>query len=273
VTDDKQPVTGRTRNVVLALNKFVVWFARNWAAVLAVIFGVFAAGPWAAPMAMNAGLTRVGEGLYTVYAPMCHQFAFRSWFIYGEQPAYPRDRADTSLESFESAAQDEPFFDSVDVDVLDNDLVVAARAFRGSDDFGYKTAICQRDIGIYTALAAFAIFFAAAQALKLKVPYLPFWAYVAIAIVPIGLDGFSQLFANPPFNGFGLDWYPIRESTPFLRTFTGALFGFGNGWLAFPYIDDSMKESGELARQKLIKTGEWSQEEAPPPFLPDADQS
>jgi uncharacterized membrane protein len=76
-----------------------------------------------------------------------------------------------------------------------------------------------------------------------------------IAIVPIGLDGFSQLFANPPFNGFGLSAYPIRESTPLLRTLTGALFGLGNAWLVFPYIDDSMVETRELVENKLIKAG------------------
>jgi hypothetical protein len=78
---------------------------------------------------------------------------------------------------------------------------------------------------------------------------------VLIAIVPIGIDGFSQLFANPPFSGFGLGFYPIRESTPFLRTLTGALFGLGNAWLVFPYIDESMIDTREMLETRLIKAG------------------
>jgi uncharacterized membrane protein len=89
----------------------------------------------------------------------------------------------------------------------------------------------------------------------IKIPYLPFWAYILIALVPIGLDGFSQLFANPPINGFGLALYPIRESTPFIRTLTGALFGIGNAWLSFPYIDDSMQETEEVIMNKLERAG------------------
>ncbi len=48
--------------------------------------------------------------------------------------------------------------------------------------------------------------------------------WILIGLGPIGLDGFSQLFSQ-------MDWswlatiFPYRESTPFLRVLTGALFG------------------------------------------------
>ncbi|NDJ33338.1 MAG: DUF2085 domain-containing protein [Chloroflexi bacterium] len=251
------------RSVVVWLNKAVLWFARRWALVVGLVIGIYAAGPWVAPLAQRAGATGIADALYTVYSPVCHQFTFRSWFIGGEQAAYPRERANSPLGSFESYADDEAFFlENVDdLSVLDGDLTIAARLFRGSETMGYKTAICQRDIAIYTALGLTAIGFAVANRAGLKVPYLPFWAYILIALGPIGLDGFSQLFANPPFNGFGLPFYPIRESTPFLRTLTGALFGLGNGWLAFPYIEDSMRETQELVEQKLFKAGILSEEQ------------
>jgi uncharacterized membrane protein len=54
---------------------------------------------------------------------------------------------------------------------------------------------------------------------------------------PIGLDGFSQLFSQAPFN-----LIPMRESTPFLRTLTGGLFGIMNVWLAYPYLEESFAE-------------------------------
>lgn len=253
VQDDNTQGGGRRRNVILGLNRFVIWFSKNWAALIGGVVALYAIGPFVAPVALRAGATGVAETLYTVYSPVCHQFTFRSWFIGGEQIVYPRERADTNYGSFESYAENEPFFEGVDVDVLDNDLIVTARLFRGSETMGYKTAICQRDIAIYGALALFAIGFAVTKSLGIRIPYLPFWAYILFAIGPIGLDGFSQLFANPPFNGFGLDFYPIRESTPFLRTLTGALFGIGNGWLAFPYIEESMQETGEMAQAKVAQ--------------------
>lgn len=239
----------------LWIGKRFLWFTERWSWAVATIVMVFALGPFAAPVLANAGATGPANALYTVYSPFCHQFVFRSWLIGGEQVAYPRERANTDFGSFEEYAAEEAFFDGVDVSTLEADLVTAAREFRGSETMGYKTAICQRDVAIYLTLGLTLLSLAIAQSLGVKVPYLPFWAYVLIAIGPIGLDGFSQLFANPPFNGFGLEFYPIRESTPFLRTLTGGLFGFGNAWLAFPYLRDSMEESEEILRNSLTEAG------------------
>jgi uncharacterized membrane protein len=69
-----------------------------------------------------------------------------------------------------------------------------------------------------------------------------------LGIGPIGLDGFSQLFSQ-----FNWDWLaaivPYRESTPFLRALTGALFGLCTAWFAYPNIEESMSET----RQYYIK--------------------
>lgn len=249
--------TGAKRGVVIALDKAILWFARHWVAVLSVLVGLYAGIPFLAPLAMNAGLTGPANAIYRIYSPVCHQFAFRSWFLFGDQPAYPRERADVDrLDTFEEYASAEPAFDGVDVSVLDNDLIVIAKQFMGSERMGWKVAFCERDVAIYAAIALFGVVFIALKAGGVKVPPLPFWAYLLIAIAPIGLDGFSQLFANPPFNGFGFDWYPVRESTPFLRALTGGLFGLGNAWLAYPYIDDSMQDTVITLEKKLVRAGE-----------------
>jgi uncharacterized membrane protein len=71
---------------------------------------------------------------------------------------------------------------------------------------------------------------------------------VLIGMGPIGLDGFSQLFSQ-----MNWEWLssivPYRESTPFLRVLTGALFGFTTAWFSFPYMEESMAET----RQFFIK--------------------
>ena len=205
---------------------------------------------------MHYGQTGIANVIYTVYGPpICHQMAFRTWFLFGDQIAYPRELAGVSGSSFEDYASQEPLFSNVDFTTLNPALIYAARDFRGSQQMGWKVALCERDVAIYGSITLFGLAFALLRKLKIKVPYLPFWVYVLLAIAPIGLDGFSQMFANPPFNGFGLSFYPIRESTPFLRTLTGAMFGIGNAWLAFPYIDDSMHETRVLVEDKLARTG------------------
>jgi uncharacterized membrane protein len=175
--------------------------------------------------------------------------------MYGKQDAYPRALAGVPGETFEQAASADPAFNDMDVSTLNTPLIYAAKAFRGNDVLGWKVAFCERDVAIYVVIGLCGFAYAIVRKLNIKVPYLPFWAYILIAIVPMGLDGFSQLFANPPFYGFGLSFYPIRESTPFLRTLTGALFGLGNAWLVFPYIDDSMVETREIVETKLVKAG------------------
>jgi uncharacterized membrane protein len=252
----REPVTGRKREAVIWVDKIVLSFVRTWIIWLSLIVGIYAFLPFVAPIAMHNGNTGIARTIYTIYSPMCHQFAFRSWFLYGEQPAYPRARAGSpTLRPFEEVAADEPFFQGIDLTTLDTDLTLAAKQFPGSERMGWKTAFCQRDVAIYAALALFGFAYFILQKMGINVKPLPFWAYLLIAIAPIGLDGFSQLFANPPFNGFGLGLYPIRESTPFLRTLTGGLFGLGNAWLAYPYIEESMEETRQLIEEKLTRAG------------------
>lgn len=252
----RQPVTGRRRSFVIWFDKMFLGFARRWALWLSLIAGIYTGLPIFAPVAMHAGWTGVGRTIYTLYSPVCHQFAFRSWFLFGEQTIYPRERAGVEgVRPFEEYAVAEPYFDGIDPYVLDNDLTLAAKSFIGSERMGWKVGFCERDVSIYMAIALFGIAFAVLKRFGVNVPPLPFWAYLLIAIVPIGLDGFSQLFANPPFNGFGLGFYPDRESTPFLRALTGGMFGLGNAWLAFPYIEESMAETRLMLAQKLTRAG------------------
>ena len=253
--ESDQKVTGTRRDVVIWLDKRIMGFAKHWLAVISVLVGLYAGIPFLAPVAMHFGYTGIGDAIYALYSPVCHQFAFRSWFLFGPQTVYPRARAGVAGGTFEQYASKEPAFAGIDLTTLDTPLIYAAKNFKGSPAMGWKVAFCERDVAIYASIALFGLVYIILKNRGVKLPYLPFWLYVLFAIGPIGLDGFSQLFANPPFNGFGLAFYPIRESTPFLRALTGSLFGIGNAWLAFPYIEDSMKETIELVQNKLIAAG------------------
>jgi uncharacterized membrane protein len=70
--------------------------------------------------------------------------------------------------------------------------------------------------------------------------------YLILGLMPIGIDGFSQMFGYPPFQ-----YWPVRETLPGFRLLTGALFGLMNVWLAFPYLERSMKETIEVMEDRL----------------------
>lgn len=63
--------------------------------------------------------------------------------------------------------------------------------------------------------------------------------FYLVLLIPIALDGLSQLFG-------------LRESTWWLRTFTGALFGAASVWLAYPYIEAAMRD---VVRSEEMRVG------------------
>jgi len=104
----------------------------------------------------------------------------------------------------------------------------------GDATIGYKVAICQRDVATYgTILLAGLVFGLVRRRLK----PLPIWAFV-LSLVPMGIDGLTQLFG-------------LRESKWQLRMITGALFGLTSIWLAYPYLEEGMRDIRDTVNEKL----------------------
>jgi uncharacterized membrane protein len=127
---------------------------------------------------------------------------------------------------------------------------------------GYKMAFCERDISIYFFLFVGGLFYSLFHRYFFIKP-LPVWAFIMIGMGPIGLDGFTQLFAYmfaPDGGGaifeFLQNAFPLRESPPFLRSFTGALFGLMLAWLAYPRIAEGMEDTNKQVEAKLTRIGE-----------------
>src|SRR5687767_11778804 len=78
---------------------------RNWLIAALTFVGLYATLPFVAPSLMKLGLTGPANVLYTMYSPMCHQFAFRSIFLFGEQTFYPRENVGTDLQPYEYYAE------------------------------------------------------------------------------------------------------------------------------------------------------------------------
>jgi uncharacterized membrane protein len=205
---------------------------------------------------MKIGLTEPARLLYTLYSPFCHQFAFRSFFLFGDQAAYPRSGASTSLVPYEDYVSTLPEFapDRVtvwgpvgDISAFTPGFQWASREFVGNERMGYKLTLCERDVSIYTAIFVGAVGFGFVRRRLRPVPVM---LYILLGLGPIALDGVSQLLGYPPFN-----LWPPRETTPMFRVLTGALFGLMNVWLAFPHLEVSMRETRRDIEAKFARAG------------------
>lgn len=208
------------------------WLSRRYMVVFNGFVLIYVGLAFLAPILQANGNITPAKLIYTVYGRLCHQLSYRSWFIFGEQAAYPRVFADVDgLITYEEATG----FDTFDLNTAIN--------FLGNEVLGFKTALCQRDIAIYTGILLFGLIFSISGR---KIPGLPIAVWFLLGLVPIGLDGVSQLVSQLPW-----DIIPIRESTPLLRTITGGLFGFSTAWFGYPIVEDSMADTRKLLTVKL----------------------
>jgi uncharacterized membrane protein len=240
MTDRNQAPIKSDASLAVRLNRWALGLSRHWLRWILLVIGLYVGLPFLAPTLMHFGLTGPAKALYTTYSPLCHQFAFRSWFLFGEQAAYPRATANVpGLKPFESYAGEilGPSQAQINLTDWDNQLIFLAREFEGNERMGYKVALCERDIAIYGALFVFGLLFGI-PFVRQRLRPVPLWLYILLGIMPIAIDGFSQLLGYPPFN-----LWPPRETSPFFRTLTGAMFGLMNGWLAFPYLEESAHQA------------------------------
>lgn len=218
------------------------WISKHYLALLNIIVFLYVGLPFLAPTLLKINAEVPARMLYTMYSPLCHQFGFRSFFLFGEQAYYPLKEAGLiNIKTFDQITGYEDLSNPYSVSRL------FARQFTGDATVGYKVALCERDVAIYGAMLFFGLIYSLT---KRRLPPLPWMVWILVGLGPIGLDGFSQLFSQ--FNWPWLVHYlPYRESTPFLRVLTGFLFGFTTAWFAFPNIEESMKETRHFFIKKF----------------------
>ncbi|MEM9776093.1 MAG: DUF2085 domain-containing protein [Chloroflexota bacterium] len=267
VKKQKKKVTGRTRDLVIRLDKIILSIAENWLRYLNTAVGIYVGLPILAPVLMQFGATGAAGAIYRIYSPLCHQSASRSFFLFGEQIAYPSEVADTDFTSLESYAETLPEFSGVNLGEF-FEFFTAARAFVGNAQMGYKMALCERDIAIYFFIFVMGLIYGLVSRRR-EVKPIRFITFVIFFLLPIGWDGFSQLFGYF-FEIMGSDalqtLFYVRESTPLLRSGTGALFGTGVVWLIYPHIAQGMRGTAYDVRTKLVRAGVLEGEVEPPPW-------
>ena len=228
--------------VLTGADRVMYWLSRHYLAVLNVVMLFYFGLPILAPVLMNAGMKVPATTIYTIYKPLCHQFGFRSFFLFGEQAYYPLKEANISgVQTFDAVTGFQDLHDPTAYSRFE------ARQYVGNETVGYKMALCERDMGIYAAIFLFGIIYALTGR-RLKPIHWLVW--ILIGMGPIGLDGFSQLFSQMEWSWLA-SILPYRESTPLFRVLTGALFGFATAWFSYPYIEESMVESRQFFVKKF----------------------
>jgi uncharacterized membrane protein len=224
---------------IVGPDRFSYWISKHYLAFVNLLLLLYVGLPFLAPVFMKIGANGPAEVIYKIYSPLCHQWAFRSFFLFGEQPYYPHAAAkDPGVLTFEQV--------SGITDVNDPSRL-QARIFEGNPLLGYKVAFCERDVAIWGAMALFGLVFAATGR---RLPKLHWTIWILVGMLPIGLDGFTQLFSQIP-STFIQSFLPYYESTPFLRTLTGFLFGFTTAWFMFPLIEEAMAETRQSFDKRL----------------------
>lgn len=205
------PATATSQQRALP-ERVVLFVANHWLLLVNLAVFIFIALPIAAPFLAEAGFERPALWIYSAYRLTCHQLPHRSYFVGGPEFDY-------------SVAQIKAVTD------VSNPLFLMHQPLVNSV-LGSQTALCHRDLAIYGAVLLAGLIFAWVRD---RAKPLPFKVFV-LFLIPIGVDGMTQLL------GGIVPFLPARESTWLLRTVTGVLFGVGGVWLAYPYIEEGMRD-------------------------------
>ncbi len=136
------------------------------------------------------------------YAFACHQLASRSYCYFPEKG---------SIENCYDSSEFKP----------NKDAIVEKEGEKG-----YKFPVCARDLGIYFFMILGGFFVFAMSKQEEMIP--PHAIWLILALIPIGLDGGTQL----------LGW---RESTNLIRVITGAITGFVIPFYIVPILNRIFK--------------------------------
>ena len=206
VPPQTQPASRPSSAISRGANNVVIWVARHWLALFNTAWALYVFTPFLAPILMRAGMPEAAQVIYTVYSVFCHQLPDHSYFLFG--PALsPQDPA------------------LIAAGMSSSSNLFQIRSFIGSPEIGWKVALCQRDVAIYASVFLTGLLYGT---VRHRVRKLPFKIYV-LFVIPIAIDGLTQL----------VGW---RESNWWLRTLTGALFGFASVWFAYPYLEEAMED-------------------------------
>jgi len=225
------------------------WIADHWIILFLVFWGLWVWIPWLAPIFMQIGWDKAGNGIYFVYKFFCHQLPERSFFLFGQKPMY-------SLAEIQAAWPG----------VLDP---IRLRQFSGNPLMGWKVAWSDRMVSFYTSIWACAMMW---WFRRRKVKPLPWLGFVFL-LLPIAFDGGTHfisdlvgidqgfretnqwlaVFTNHIFPASFYIGNALGSFNSWMRLITGFLAGLGVAWFAFPSIYKAQVLDQELEKQNYGK--------------------
>lgn len=241
---------------MIRLKQGTLWLSRYGLEAGLCLFLLFNLMPWFAPVFMKLGWTAPANAVYTLYSPLCHQMAQRSFFLFGEQVMYSPD--EFPLQLTEKTGAD----------------ALLLRRFRGNTDFGWKVAWSDRMVSMYGGLWLAMLLFTITAHYR-QVRPLSLWIF-ALTLVPMLLDGGTHTLSDLSGlqHGFRYDnaWLASLTGSVFpssfyhgdglgsfnswMRLFSGIAFGFGVVWFIFPYLLRATGQSSQALNEQLQRAAE-----------------
>jgi uncharacterized membrane protein len=235
------------RTVAITANRLAYFLSRYWLLLLTLLLGLWVGLPWLAPVFMKLGWTGMGNAIYLLYAPQCHQFPQRSFFLFGAKPMY-------SLSEIQAAWQQ-----------TNNPLLL--RQFTGNPAMGWKVAWSDRMVAMYTSIPLFGLLY---WPFRRRLRSLPLWAF-ALLLLPMAIDGGSHTVSDLAGIGNGFRdsnaWLAALTDQAFPATFyagdalgsfnswmrllTGLLFGLGVVWLVYPSLYRAFNDTARQIEDKF----------------------
>ena len=242
-------VSDRTAKFVLGIDRWALDLAQHWLAYVNLFIGILVIAPFLAPALMAIGATGPADAIYFFYSFLCHQLPQRSLFLFGHKMSY-------SLAEISRAYVYDNFFD--------------LRQFIGNEAIGWKVAWSDRMVALYGSFWIGGLLYAV---LRHRLPRLSPIAWLLIAVVPMGVDGFSHMIndAVAGLSGTGFRdtnaWLQLLTGNIFpakfyagdalgsfnnlARLVTGTLTGLTTVWFIYPFVDFAMKDVDRVTRIRL----------------------
>lgn len=281
-----------SKSWAVRLNFWTLALTRHWLKGAVAFFLVWATLPIAAPTLMKLGAEDTARAIYGLYTPMCHRFPFRSFFLYGEQSAYPLAAATegTGLRSFESYAAQS----TTRAQMSAGKLPTAPFGIRSLPELAgitlndqYSAITIPSDLTPTNTdetvnfarlqLASAAFIGNEQMGYKMTVcerdvsiywGFLVFGLFYSVPVVRRRLRAVPiLLYVFVGLGPIGLDgfsqllgyppfsWWPPRETTPMFRVITGFIFGLMTAWLGYVNIEESMRDTRRIITRKLHRAG------------------
>lgn len=209
---------------------------KHWLPIFLIVFGVFNALPFLAPVFMHVGWRTGGTAIYTLYSLLCHQMAQRSFFLFGPHAMFNADQLPVKLTGNQG----------VDTRLL--------RQFRGNDELGWKVAWSDRMVYMYGGVwLAGLLYGIRSHFYKVRPISIPMFF---LLLLPMVIDGTTHFISDLAglTDGFRYtnEWLAVltghllpegfyRGDTlgsfnSLMRLLSGISFGIATIGLAFPYL-------------------------------------